>query len=32
VEFLKTDIEQALNNLYDLQNSISLTSLSMSKM
>jgi hypothetical protein len=30
VEFLKLDIENALNNLYDLQNSISLTSLSMS--
>lgn len=31
VEFLKSDIESALNNLYDLQNSISLTSLSMSE-
>lgn len=30
VEFIKSDIESALNNLYDLQNSISLTSLSMS--
>ena len=30
VEFVKTDIESALNNLYELQNSISLTSLSMS--
>ena len=31
VAFLKSDIEEALNNLYDLQNSISLTSLSMSE-
>jgi hypothetical protein len=30
VEFLKTDIEDALNNLYDLQNTISLSSLTMS--
>lgn len=30
VNFLKQDIEDALNNLYDLQNTISLTSLSMS--
>ena len=28
-DYLKDDIEQSLNNLYDLQNSISLSSLSM---
>jgi hypothetical protein len=30
VNFMQSDIEDSLNNLYDLQNTISLSSLSMS--
>jgi hypothetical protein len=30
IEYLKTDIEEGLNNLYSIQNSISLTSLAIS--